>query len=150
MSRFHGAIDNTSTTSVPAGTQELDAFDEGKPDEVPERHHSMIGAPGLLTLETTGSDRYNREHWIFQIMLLLLLMIIAHADEVAHADSPAEAAGISNLYVPVTMNSSDQIYTLYCSEGQTSHDQKAITALEMDFQVAMGQIAALSGPGRAR
>ena len=111
---FHGAISAAGSLSG--------AFDAGNQSTTT----IIVTAPGLLTLETTGTTD-----------TMGALDNAANA-EIAHADSGG-SGGNFKLYAPVM----DATYTLYV-EGQTDTISGSF-GLEMDFQVAMGQIAALSG-----
>ena len=115
---FHGAISSDGSLSG--------AFDAGKSDSTT----IAVTAPGLLTLETTGTTD------------TMGSLDGSDAAEVAHADSGG-SGGNFKMYAPVTIAAlgTDENYTLYV-EGQTD-TISGDYGLEMDFQVAMGQIAAL-------
>ena len=112
---FHGAISTNGSLSgaASAGNQSSTEI--------------LVTAPGLLTLETTGTTD--------------TMGALDNNDgvEIAHADSGG-SGGNFKLYAPVTADT--DAYTLYV-EGQT--DTTSIDyGLEMDFQVAMGQIASVT------
>ena len=114
---FNGAIDSTSVSATPAGTQKIEAsLTSAKVD----RYMLTVTAPGLLTVETTGSTD----------TIGALDLTTGAVGEVAQAES-GDSGDNFKIIVPVIAGS----YTLEV-EGQTSRTTGAY-ALDMDFKVAM-------------
>lgn len=111
---FHGAF-STSALS--------DALDPGDPNAV----DITVTAPGLLTVETTGSTD-------------TLGFVTSGANEIARMDGGGSGNNFK-LYVPVVIGS----YRLYV-DGQTPTTEGPYT-LAMDFGVAMGQVASVTAAG---
>ena len=111
---FHGAISSAGSLNG--------AFGAGQSSSTA----IIVTAPGLLTLEATGTTD------------TMGALDNGEDVEIAHADSGG-SGGNFKLYVPVTANT--DAYTLYV-EGQTD-TISGDYGLKMDFQVAMGRIAAL-------
>ena len=109
---FHGAIDTTDAANL-NGSLSIG----GRPS-----YTIRITAPGLLTLETTGSTD-----------------TVGMLDDNAGADvTMAESGGNGGnfkIVVPVQENGNNENYTLYV-EGQTSQTAGDYT-LDIDFKVAM-------------
>ena len=131
---FNGAIDNTSDATTPAGSQTTKGtLSAGDVDT----YTIKVTAPGLLTLETTGSTAT-----VGTLDLPDDTYPASPADdgtdpdEVAHAEAGG-SGGNFKMIVPVRANSGgSEVYTLSIA-GQTTQTTGAYSLEKMAFKVAM-------------